>query len=75
MINIDKIENELNSYVMESRDLGKIKKMMDSLKVGKLNKDNFYDVIRKFTRNVYSDHGISRWQILSDKLYDMLEEN
>ena len=30
------------------------------------NIETFWDDVRKFTKNVYSDHSLSRWQILSE---------
>jgi hypothetical protein len=32
-----------------------------------LNKENYWDNIRKLTKNVYSDHALSSWQCLAER--------
>ena len=56
-----------NEYVMERRDIGRI---------DKLNKltdpKTFWGEVRKLTRNTYSDHALSRWQVLAEIRYKEL---
>ena len=51
-------------FAMETRDYGKI---------DKLNKledpETFWDDVRRLTRQVKSDHGLRRWEILSEIRY------
>ncbi len=51
-------------FAMEARDYGKI---------DKLNKledpETFWDDVRRLTRGVKSDHGLRRWEILSEIRY------
>lgn len=54
-------------YAIENRDINKIDKL------NKLtNINTFWNDVRKLTRNVNSDHGISRWQCLADVRYNEL---
>lgn len=38
------------------------------------NISTFWDDVRKMTKNVHSDRNISRWQYLSEKRFEELEE-
>ncbi|MGL5433779.1 MAG: hypothetical protein ACRDBO_00080 [Lachnospiraceae bacterium] len=58
--------------IRESADRKKIDKIADGIEAGKITKENFWDSIRKFTKNVYSDHSIGRWQIISEWFYEQL---
>ena len=49
----------------EKRDLNRIKKIVELVNNG-CKPNNYYDEIRKFTKNVYSDHAISQWQRLAE---------
>ena len=57
----------LESYVMESADYAKIKKLRTLP-----NMETFWDGVRKFTKNVKSDHSLGRWQILAEARYGEL---
>lgn len=57
----------LESYVMENADYAKIKKL-NTLN----NMETFWDDVRKFTKNVRSDHSLGRWQILAEARYGEL---
>lgn len=57
----------LESYVMESADYAKIKKLRTLH-----NMETFWDGVRKFTKNVKSDHSLGRWQILAEARYGEL---
>lgn len=59
----------LEDYVIEKRDYDKIKKLRTLH-----NKETFYDDVRKFTRNVHSDHSIQRWEILASVRYMKLHQ-
>lgn len=50
-----------NNCIYEANDVKKIDKLMT---IKTLN--NFWDNVRKFTKNVYSNHSISRWQWLAE---------
>lgn len=57
----------LEDYVIENRDYDKIEKLR------KLhNIDTFYEKVRKLTKNVKSDHSLSRWSILAEARYNEL---
>jgi len=47
--------------MVERRDESKIDKL---LTINRL--DDFWDKVRNFTKNVYSDHAIHRWQCLAE---------
>lgn len=49
-------------YAMENRDYAKIDKL-NAL----VDPATFWDVARKLTRNVRSDHSLRRWQILAEQ--------
>ena len=51
----------LEDYAIERNDYYKIKKLRTLNNV-----ETFWDDVRKLTKNVYSDHSLSRWQILSE---------
>lgn len=61
------MKTKLYDYIMENRDVSKVEKLL-SLK----NPDTFWDDVRKFTRNVSSDHAIRRWQCLAEIRFDEL---
>ena len=61
------MKTQLYDYIIERRDVQKIDKLL-SLK----NPDTFWDDVRKFTRNVSSDHAIRRWQGLAEIRFDEL---
>lgn len=55
-------------YAMEKRDIARIEKL------NKLtNLETFWGDVRKLTHNTFSDHGISRWQVLAEIRYKELE--
>ena len=57
----------LDYYICERADYAKVKKL-NTLH----NISTFWDDVRKFTKNVVSDHSISRWQILAEARYGEL---
>lgn len=71
-LNIKELEQKMYSRVLEKRDINKIDKMINGIENKKINKTNFWESIRKFTKNIYSDHSIKRWQCLSEYLYELL---
>lgn len=50
-----------DNCVSERRDIAKIDKLMTIKTL-----DGFWDKVRGFTKNVYSDHSIHRWQCLAE---------
>lgn len=50
-----------NNCVYEKNDITKIDKLMTITTL-----ENFWDNVRKFTKNVASDHSIRRWQCLAE---------
>ena len=54
------------ALVIENRDISKIDKIINGIEKGTINKDNLYDSVRKFTRQVTSDHAIRRWEIIAE---------
>ena len=55
-----------DALVIENRDISKIDKIINGIEKGTINKDNLYDAVRKFTRQVTSDHEIRRWEIITE---------
>ena len=55
---------EFEKVVMEYNDISKVRRL-NELK----NPITFWDDVRKMTKNTKSDHGIKRWQILSEIRY------
>lgn len=63
------MQTKLYSYVMESRDYAKIDKLLTLS-----NPATFWDDVRRFTRNVTSDHSIHRWQVLAEARFREIEK-
>lgn len=61
--------NAYKSLAIENRDFSKIDKIIKGIENKKINKENLYDYVRKFTKTVTSDHSINRWQIIADWFY------
>lgn len=57
----------LSEYVMEKQDYGRIKKLE-----GLHNMNTFWDDVARLTKNITSDHSLSRWQILAEVRYGEL---
>lgn len=45
-------------------DQRKVKKIINAS--FEMNQENFWEIIKKMTRNVRSDHSIKRWQIFAE---------
>lgn len=58
----------LEDYVIERNDCSKIKKLRTLQNI-----ETFWDDVRKFTKNVHSDHSIGRWEILAEARFDELQ--
>lgn len=57
-----KYDDAMFSYcIWEKNDIKKIEKLLTIKSL-----DNFWDNVRVFTKKVYSDHSISRWQCLAE---------
>lgn len=54
-------------YVMNKNDLSKIEKLNKLI-----DRETFWDDVRKLTKNVNSCSGISRWQCLAEVRYNEL---
>ena len=48
-------------FALEKRDYSKIDKLNNLV-----NKETFWEDVRKLTKNVVSDHAIGRWQHLAE---------
>lgn len=62
-------EKLYNMLASEKSDIKRIDKIYNAYVKGKINKNNFYDVVRSFCKNVKSDHAIKSWQIIADYFY------
>ena len=60
---------DLYELVIERNDFSRIAKL-ETLN----NPDTFWDDVRKFTRNVHSDHALRRWEILAEHQFDNVVE-
>lgn len=67
-MNNTSIDYMLSGYhaAMEKRDFSRIDKIRAIILDETTTQENYYDKIRKLTRNVKSDRGIGRWQHLAD---------
>lgn len=63
---INKLKERAYRTVWEVADYKKIDKIICGIDSGKINKSNLFDEVRKFTKNVTSDHSIGRWQSIAD---------
>ena len=61
------MKTRLYNCIIERRDVQKIEKLLTLT-----NPETFWDDVRKFTRNVTSDHAIRRWQCLAEIRFDEL---
>lgn len=66
-------KQEAYNRAIENNDFSKIDKIYSGIQSGRIIKENFWDSIRMFTRNVTSDHSIHRWQCLSEWFYSNME--
>lgn len=57
----------LEDYIVEKSDYARVRKL-NALH----NIETFWNDVRKFTKNVHSDHSIGRWQILAEVRYGEL---
>ena len=57
------------SYAIEERDKSKINKLNSIISL-----DGYWDTVRKFTKNVKTDHTIKRWQCLADIRFKELQQ-
>lgn len=58
----------LENCIMEKHDISRVRKLRTINSI-----DGFYDQVRKFTKNITSDHAIRRWEILSEIRYAELQ--
>ncbi len=61
------IDMVLDDYAIERRVYDKIKKLRMLHNI-----DTFYEKVGKLTKNVKSDHSLSRWSILAEARYNEL---
>lgn len=59
------MQSELYNFIIEQRDVSKIEKLITLT-----DPETFWDDVRRFTRNVTSDHAIRRWQGLAEIRFD-----
>lgn len=64
----------LSEVYMEKSDYNKIIKILEGIKLEKINKENLYDQVRILTKRVTSDHSIKRWQIITEWFERNMEE-
>ena len=60
-------ELTMYDFVMERNDYKRIEKLLTLN-----NPETYWDDVRKFTRNVTSDHSIRHWQGLAELRYNQL---
>ena len=63
------LRNRAYQRCIENADYKRVDKIIDGIINFRINKDNFWDEIRKFTKNIHSDHSLGRWLILSEWFY------
>ena len=69
------IKNTLYNYlVIEKNDYKRIDKIINAYESGKLTKENYWNTIGKFTKDIKTDHNIKRWQIIAEGSYKYLFE-
>ena len=65
-------EQMIRSLALENRDIPRIDKVLNAYFDGTINRSNYYDKVRSFTKKVSSDHSIKRWQIIADGIFGYL---
>ena len=71
-MDIKELRQQAEKRVIENADIAKINKILNGIESGKISKDNFYRCIKKFTKNITSDHSINRWECLSEWFYNQI---
>lgn len=66
MININKIKKKMYKMCYSPAEVKKIDKILDIYQTGKMNKENYYDHIKKITKYVTSDRSIREWERISE---------
>ena len=57
---------------MDGHDLKRMDKVVNGLNDGWISKENFWDNIRWFCKNIKSEHSIRRWQSIADYVYERI---
>lgn len=70
---LKELKERIYGMAIEKRDFNKMDKIINGIEKGEIKKENFYEEIRKLTKNVYSDHSIGRWQCISEYVYKLLQ--
>ena len=72
-MDIKNIKSTLYNYLAsEKSDYKRIDKIINAFESGKITKENYWDIIRKFTKGIATDHAINRWQIIAEVSYKHL---
>jgi len=72
-MNITELKTMAYKRVIENSDVSKIDKILKGISTGKITKDNFWNSIKKLTKNICSDHSLNRWEIIGEWFYEQLE--
>lgn len=67
---VKNLKEKAYRYAWETADYKKIDKIINGIDKFRINKSNIYDEVKKFTKNVTSDHSIGRWQSIADWFYE-----
>jgi hypothetical protein len=73
-MNIEHIKAHLYRRCFDRHDYGRVDKIIAVFLSGKMTKENYWDCIRKLTKNVTSDHSLHSWQCLAECAENQLFE-
>lgn len=66
MKNINEIKKKIYKMCYFTAEVRKADKILDIYQTGKMNKENYYNHIRRLTKNITSDRSITEWERISE---------
>ena len=64
------VESIIRDRFCTNQENSRLLKMGQKIVDGTITENNFYDEVRKMTKNVVSDKAIKSWQRLADYMYN-----
>lgn len=72
MNELERVESVLDDKFFIKQDHDKLVKIGRKIVDGTITESNYYDEVRKLTRNVNSDRSMHAWQRLADYMYTVV---
>ena len=70
------VESIIRDRFFTKQENSRLLKIGEKIVYGTIDENNFYDEVRKMTKNVKSDRAIKSWQRLADYMYNKVyDEN